>query len=158
MSSEMQPSSEIIISDTSCLILLYRINEFDLLKGISANIFVTKKISEEFGKPLPGWIKIRAPLDRHYQQILEMDLDPGEASAIALSLETKNSILIIDDLKGRRVAERLKLKYSGTFGLILRAKQTGIITSIRPILNKLRETNFRFREDLYEIILKEAGE
>jgi len=54
-----------------------------------------------------------------------MDLDKGEASAIALSLEMDNSILIIDDLKGRNVAERLNLRYSGTFGLILRAKQIG---------------------------------
>ena len=154
----MQPSSEIIISDTSCLILLYKIDELDLLKSLSDRIFITRTIKKEFGKSLPKWIQIKSPSDSHYQQILEMDLDPGEASAIALSLEIDNSILIIDDLKGRRVAEKLRLRYSGTFGLILRAKHEGIVTAIRPILNKIRKTDFHFSENLFETIIKEAGE
>jgi predicted nucleic acid-binding protein len=87
-----------------------------------------------------------------------MDLDKGEASAIALSLEMDNSIIIIDDLKGRNVAERLNLRYSGTFGLILKAKQIGIIQSVKPILTKVKETNFRFSEKLFTLILEQAGE
>jgi len=83
---------------------------------------------------------------------------PGGASAIALSLETENTILKIDDLKGRKVAEKLRLKYSGTFGLIVKAKQNGIVTTIRPVLNKIKETDFRFSESLFRTILNEAGE
>ena len=154
----MQLNSEIIISDTSCLILLFKIDELDLLKKLSDKVFITKTIKQEFGKSLPDWIEIKSPSDDHYQQILEMELDAGEASAIALSLETDNSVLIIDDLKGRKVAERLKLKYSGTFGLILKAKQEGILTNISPIINKIIQTNFRFSENLLETILREAGE
>lgn len=154
----MPHSSEIIISDTSCLILLHKIDELEILKSLSENVFITETIRKEFGKTLPAWIKIKSPLDNHYQEILEMDLDPGEASAIALSLETDDSILIIDDLKGRKVAERLKLKYSGTFGLILKAKHVGIVKTVRPILDKIRETDFRFSEKLFEIIIQEAGE
>ncbi len=154
----MQHSSEIIISDTSCLILLSKIDELELLKGLADNIFITETILQEYGKALPAWIKVKLPSDNCYQKILEMDLDPGEASAIALSLETENSILIIDDLKGRKVAERLKLKYSGTFGLILKAKQLGIVSAVNPIINKIRKTNFRFSENLLEKVLEEAGE
>ena len=154
----MPLSSEVIISDTSCLILLYKIDELDLLKTICDNVFITKTIKQEFGKSLPNWIKVKSPADNHYQKILEMDLDAGEASAIALSFEFENSILIIDDLKGRKIADRLKLKYAGTFGLILRAKQAGIIRSVRPILDKIEKTNFRFSEALFDTILKEAGE
>ena len=87
-----------------------------------------------------------------------MDLDPGEASAIALSLDVDNSILIIDDLKGRKIANKLNLKYSGTFGLILRATQEGIIKHVKPILDKIKNTNFRFSEKLFEFILEQAGE
>jgi predicted nucleic acid-binding protein len=54
-----------------------------------------------------------------------MDLDKGEASAIALTLEVENGVLIIDDLKGRKIAKKLNLKFSGMFGLILKAKQMG---------------------------------
>ena len=87
-----------------------------------------------------------------------MDLDKGEASAIALSLELDNSIMIIDDLKGRKIADKLNLKYSGTFGLILKAKQEGIILSVRPILDKIKKTNFRFSEKLFKTISEQAGE
>jgi predicted nucleic acid-binding protein len=154
----MQHNSEIIISDTSCLILFYKIEEIDLLKSLSNNVFITPTIKKEFGKNLPNWIVIKSPKDIHYQEILEMDLDPGEASAIALSLEIDNAILIIDDLKGRKVADRLKIRYSGTFGLILRAKQLGILKTIRPILDKIRATDFRFSEMLFKNILDQAGE
>jgi predicted nucleic acid-binding protein len=115
MSSEMQHNFEIIISDTSCLILLFKIDELDILKRLSDNIYITTIIQEEFIKPLPDWIKIKSPTNKNYQQILEMDLDSGEASAIALSMETDNSILVIDDLKGRKIAAKLNLRYSGTF-------------------------------------------
>jgi predicted nucleic acid-binding protein len=45
------------------------------------------------------------PKDKHYQNILEMDLDKGEASAISLMFEIDDAVLLIDDLKGRKVAE-----------------------------------------------------
>ena len=107
---------------------------------------------------MPDWIEIKDPYNKQYQQILELDLDEGEASAIALALELSNTIIIIDDLKGRKVASDLKLRYSGTFGLILRAKQEGIIDNVKDILNKIRKTNFRFSENLFNTIISEAGE
>jgi predicted nucleic acid-binding protein len=154
----MQPSSEIIISDTSCLILLSKIEELDLLNKLSNKVYITSVILQEFGKDLPSWIMVKEPSDNHYQKILEMDLDRGEASAIALSLELDNSIIIIDDLKGRIIAERLNLRYSGTFGLILKAKQLGIIQSVKPILTKVKNTNFRFNEKLFRLVIEQAGE
>ena len=87
-----------------------------------------------------------------------MDLDKGEASAIALSLDIDNPIIIIDDLKGRKIADKLNIRYSGTFGLILRAKQEGIIKSVEPILEKIKNTNFRFSEQLFKTIAEQAGE
>jgi predicted nucleic acid-binding protein len=154
----MQRSSDIIISDTSCLILLNKIDELVLLSKIAEKVIITPTIQQEFGKNLPTWITIMEPKDSHYQKILEMDLDKGEASAIALSLELDNSILIIDDLKGRKIAEKLNMRYSGTFGLILKARQSGIIESVKPILDKIKKTNFRFSNKLFELILEQAGE
>jgi predicted nucleic acid-binding protein len=154
----MQHNSDIIISDTSCLIILDKIDELELLMKMGRKLFVTPIILKEFGKRLPDWISVVSPENSHYQQILEMDLDEGEASAIALSLEMKNPILMIDELKGRKVAEKLNLRYSGTFGLILRAKQIGLIKSVKPILEKIKTTNFRFDEKLFEKVLEQAGE
>ncbi len=154
----MPHSFKIIISDTSCLILLGKIDEIDLLHRLCEKVYITPTIKEEYGEELPDWLEIKAPENTQYQNLLEMDLDAGEASAIALSLETDQSILIIDDLKGRKIAERLQLKYSGTLGLLLQAKQTGVLTALRPVVVKIRETNFRFSEALLDYLLEQAGE
>lgn len=154
----MQQNFNIIISDTSCLIILDKIDELELLMKMGKKVFVTPIILKEFGKILPDWILVASPENFHYQQILEMEQDEGEASAIALSLEMKDSILMLDELKGRKVAEKLNLRYSGTFGLILRAKQIGLIESVKPILEKIKSTNFRFNDKLFEKVLEQAGE
>jgi predicted nucleic acid-binding protein len=64
-------------------------------------------------------------------------------------MEIQDSILILDELKGRKIAERLNLKFSGTFGVILKAKQTGLIKSVKPVIDKMKLTDFRF-SDLLE--------
>ncbi|HEY4789686.1 MAG TPA: DUF3368 domain-containing protein [Bacteroidales bacterium] len=154
----MLHNSDIVISDTSCLILLSKVDELYLLNKIASKVFITPSIEKEFGKILPTWIEVREPKDNHYQKILELDLDKGEASAIALALEIDNAIIIVDDLKARKIAENLKLRYSGIFGLILKAKQVGIIENIKPILDKIKKTNFRFSERLLKALLDQAGE
>lgn len=154
----MQQNSDIIISDTSCLIILDKIDELQLLMKVGHSVYVTPIILEEFGRSLPDWISVASPINTQFQQILELELNKGEASAIALSLDIDNSILIIDELKGRKIADKLGLRYSGTFGLILNAKQLGLISSVKPILNKIRSTNFRFDEQLFETVLEQAGE
>lgn len=75
-----------IVSDTSCLILLDKIGLVSLLHSLFGIITVTTVIADEFGKDLPSFIKIENPRDRNYQKILEVFLDPGESSAIALAL------------------------------------------------------------------------
>jgi predicted nucleic acid-binding protein len=154
----MFPGSKVIIADTSCLILLSKIKELDLLKLPGRRIYITSVISKEFNENLPDWLQIIDPENDIIERIIEMNLDRGEATAIALSLTTENSILIIDDLKGRKIAEKLDLRFSGTMGLILRAKKEGIISEVKPILNKIKSTNFRFNKEIFSTVLKEAGE
>lgn len=64
----------IIVSDTSCLILLDKIGHLGLLKSIFGKITVTKEISEEFNKALPDFIEVQYPKDKNYQRILENSL------------------------------------------------------------------------------------
>ena len=77
----------IIVSDTSCLILLHKIGHISLLKSLFGRITISTTIANEFGQTLPEFIQIEDPKDKVYQRILEGFLDPGEASAIALALE-----------------------------------------------------------------------
>jgi predicted nucleic acid-binding protein len=112
----------------------------------------------EFKYVLPDWIIIQEVKDKEKFFALEKEPDPGEASAIALSYEVTEAVLVLDDLGARKVASRLKINFTGTFGVIVKAKQYGIISSVHPILNKVRSTNFRFSDQVYIQTLKEAGE
>lgn len=88
---------KVIISDTSCLIILTKIGELDLLRQLYQTVIITPEIQLEYGKQLPDWIKVQQAKDHYKQQLLEMQIDIGEASAIALALETSGNIIILDD-------------------------------------------------------------
>lgn len=148
----------IVIADTSCFILLDKINELDLLQKVFKTVTTTKEIANEFNKPLPTWVTIQAATNHRYAELLEIEIDKGEASAIALALETNDSLLILDDQKARKLAERLKLKYTGTLGVLLKAKERDILPAIKPLLQKIQQTNFRFSEKVFSEILREANE
>ncbi len=147
-----------IISDTSCLILLDKIGELEILNKLFGTIITTIEVANEFGQPLPSWIEIKQPSDKNYQSIIEASVDKGEASAIALAIELDDCLLIIDDLKGRKFASQIGLTIIGTIGVIVDAKLAGIVTSIKPLLAKIKSTNFRITEQLEAIILKRSGE
>ncbi len=147
-----------IISDTSCLILLDKIGELEILNKLFGIITTTIEVASEYGKELPFWFEIRQPSDRNYQSIIEASVDKGEASAIALAVELDDCLLIIDDLKGRKLAHELGIAIIGTIGIIVDAKLANIIPSVKPILYKIKQTNFRITEALEILILKRAGE
>jgi len=148
----------VIISDTSCLIAFDRINRLEILHAVFPIIITTKEVQDEYGKPFPGWISITEVKDKSKKLELEKSLDKGEASAIALAVETKNSILIIDEKKGRAIAEKNHLHIIGTLKILLLAKQKGIIDSLSEIIALLEKNNFRFSKNIKEKMLSEAGE
>lgn len=105
--------SKVIISDTSCLIALDRIKRLEILKQLFTTIIVTLEIRSEFGS-LPERIAIKQVTNLSKQKHFEMSVEKGEASSIALALEIPNSILIIDEKKGRGLAQSLHLEIIGT--------------------------------------------
>ncbi len=82
----MQQQFKVIIADTSCFILLDKITSLDILFELFGEITTTPEVQHEFGKPLPGWIKIQTVKDNNQQLLLEAEVDKGEASAIALAI------------------------------------------------------------------------
>jgi predicted nucleic acid-binding protein len=147
-----------IISDTSCLIVLSKIGEMDLLKKVYGSVFTTLDIADEFGDSLPEWMEVLSVKDPFTQQLLELQIDKGESSAIALALEMPGSTVILDDFKARKIAIKLGIQVTGTLGVIIRAKQKGVLSSIKPFLEKLKQTNFRLSSELELEALKMAGE
>jgi predicted nucleic acid-binding protein len=63
-------------------------------------------------------------------------------------------LLLLDDLKARKLATRLKFKITGTLGIIHRAKQMSIIDKVKPLIDKLLLTDFRVTDNIIEEILK----
>ena len=115
-----------IISDTSCLIVLSNIGELALLQQLYGQITTTSEIVAEYGEQLPEWVEIMNAKDKSKQQLLELQIDKGESSAIALALEIPDCTIIIDDSKARKIANQLGLTYTGTIGVIEKQKLRGL--------------------------------
>lgn len=130
----------------------------DLLRKVYDSIITTPEVAQEFSEELPHWITIKKVIDKKYQEILEMHVDWGEASAIALAKEMESPLLLLDDLKARKLAAKLNLKYTGTLGVIHRAKQIGIIEKVKPFIEKLLLTDFRISASIINELLRKNNE
>jgi predicted nucleic acid-binding protein len=75
-----------------------------------------------------------------------------------LAIEFDDCLLIIDDLKGGKFAQQLGLHIIGTIGVIVDAKLSEIIPSIKPFISKIKNTNFRISDSLEKLMLEKAGE
>lgn len=85
-------------------------------------------------------------------------MDRGEASALAFAIEQDDCLLIIDDLKGRKYAQQLGVKITGSLGVIIDAKLSGHIQSVKSILEKIKKTDFRLAEELERKTLEKSNE
>jgi len=147
-----------VITDTSCFILLDKIDALFILNALYKNVITTPEIVNEFGKPLPDWIRIKAVKNKHLQNTYLVKVDLGEASAIALAMELNSPLLILDDLKGRKLASQLNLRFTGTLGVLILAKKSGVVPLLKPYFEKIKTTDFRIAPDLLKRILEELGE
>jgi predicted nucleic acid-binding protein len=142
-----------VITDTSCLIVLSNIGQLDILRKLYETMLITPEVAAEFGEPLPEWIHTTYVADPLKTQMLQNYLELGEASAIALAVETPDALIILDDKKARRVANNLGLQVTGALGVIAKAYQTGLITDIEGVIADLRQSNFRIPREFERIIL-----
>lgn len=148
----------VVISDTSCLIVLYKIGQLELLNQLYEKVVVTPEIQAEFMIPLPSWIIVEAVSDHTRQILFNKILDPGEASALALASTMPDALLILDDGKARRVAHSFGFNFTGTLGIIVRGKKEGLIDTARPLFEALTAVDFRISEAVLTELLKQVKE
>ena len=163
----------VVVSDSSPLIYLSKLECFDLLEQLYGEIIVPKAVWREVaerGAHLPegenakraraaGWIRV-VRVDPPFVESPpgEASFGAGEAEAITFA---KNNVckLIIDELLGRQVARELGIQIVGTVGVFVEAKNQGLIESVKPLIDRLRsETNFRLSEKIYQLVLMRTGE
>jgi uncharacterized protein len=160
----------IIVSDTSPINNLAAINQLYLLHQLYGTVLIPEAVYRELTDPnfpVAGttevqtfdWIQTRAVSDRTLVEALNNELDIGEAEAIALAVEIQADQVLIDERRGRLVANRLNLRYTGILGILVEAKSKGLIAEVRPLLDALiNEAGFWVAEPLYNSVLQLVNE
>ena len=106
-----------------------------------------------------GWLRVEEVKGRPFVQVLQRDLDKGEAEAIALALEVNAEWILLDEREGRRVAKSLGLRVTGVVGILLRAWREGKLPSLKGAIEELREkAGFHIGAELVADILRESQE
>lgn len=156
-----------VICNTSPLQYLHQAGILHLLPSLTGKIIIPPAVAAELtagkkaGIDLPditslAWLELRLPMSAAALPLVT-DLGPGESQVLALALEIPGSIVIVDDLLARRVAETLQISLTGTLGVLLAAKRTGLISTIAPILDILEVLRFRVSPATRTAVLKLAG-
>lgn len=160
----------IVVSDASPIIALSAVGQISLLGELFGGILIPDAVLQEITAArtsAPGvaevgaaeWIRARTVRNRSLVQALRIDLDPGEAEAVALAVETEAALVLMDERRGRVIAQRIGLSVVGVLGLLVEAKERGHLATVRPVLDSLdTRAGFRVSRALYDHVLTAAGE
>ncbi|MBM4464914.1 MAG: DUF3368 domain-containing protein [Chloroflexi bacterium] len=161
--------SEVVVANSGPLIGLASIGEFRLLKDVFGEIVIPSAVYNEVviqGRDQPGaketreadWIKVVEVQEHLAVDLLRNELDQGESEALVLAKELGAARILIDERLARRKARSVGLTVIGTLGVLLMAKEAGLIPAVRPFLDHLSATPFRMSGNLYRKVLYMAGE
>ena len=160
----------IVISDASPLIALAAIQKLDLLRALYSELVIPAAVYDEITAVRPTapgangvreaeWIQVRSVKNRALVEALTLELDAGEAEAIALAVELNADLLLMDERRGRIAATRLGRRVVGVLGMVIEAKAAGILPAVRPVVDALTtDAGFRISQALLEKVLASAGE
>jgi uncharacterized protein len=158
----------IVVANAGPLIALAQIGQIDLLPALYGRIVIPQAVQREvtisgYGRPgaeefqRADWIVVNHVQDKVAVQLLSERLDQGESEAIALALELRADLLLIDEARGRRVAEARGLHKTGTLGTLIAAQKRGLVSNIHPLLDALVDSGFYMSEELYQTVLSLVG-
>ncbi|MBW8878374.1 MAG: DUF3368 domain-containing protein [Acidobacteria bacterium] len=158
----------LVVCNTSPLLYLHQVGRLDLLRDLYGRVQIPTAVRTELeagaerGVSVPDvkgteWLDVR-PLPGSSLLPVVVDLGAGEAEAIALALAAPGSLLILDDALGRRIARLNSLTCTGTLGVLIKAKQQGLLPLVSPVIEELRHTTMYLPPLLIRNVLKEAGE
>lgn len=160
-----------MVSNTSPIIGLAKIGRIFLLKGIAEEVLIPPLVyrellgkigseSEQIDRALNDFIHITGimPLEPATESAVA-DLDEGEKQAIALAVTVKGDVLLLlDDRAGRQVAEKLNIPTTGLIGLLLLAKEKGLVGNVVPLIEELRDKGYWLSDEVIDVARRLAGE
>lgn len=152
----------IVVSDTSPLTSLLTVGEAELLVRLFGEVRIPEAVEAELRRShpsLPAWLRIQPVRDAAKARLYMQSVDRGEAEAIALAEELHADHLLMDERKGRRLAQQRGLVVVGLLGVVLMAKRRALIPSARGLLQQLDEkAGVYLGNELLESALKTVGE
>lgn len=157
-----------VLCNTSPLFYLHQLGLLDLLPALYARIIIPEAVSSELregarlGHAVPvvdslAWITIEK-VEHAALLRLATNLDAGEREVLALALRRPECLALLDDGQARRHATMLGLSFTGTLGVLIRAKERGLLEHLRPSLDQLQALRFRIAPALRESVLRLVGE
>jgi len=161
----------IIVSDTTPLISLLKLNLLDILQKMYNEVAVPEAVYGELVANAAfqeeaqvirdcEFLRKEAVRNRFAVRVLEAEmlLDRGESEALVLAEDLQADLLLVDERRARAIAKQLGIPIAGTLGVLLEAKRTGYVPLLRPLLETLQECNIRLSPALIKEILQLAGE
>jgi len=156
-----------VITNNTPLIALWVLGRLDLLRDLFGEVLIPQAVYNEFlafdnserqiALDNSPWIRLVLLTNTH-RILAYTGLDQGEAEVLALAEELNSRLVIIDERRGRRYAKRLGFALTGTLGLLVLAKQVGLIPLVAPLIETLKDSGLHLESSLVHKVLEMAGE
>ena len=156
----------IVVSNATPIITLSSIGKIDILKHFFNKVYIPQAVYDEIkSKRAYGYKEIEDDFfevmtieDSFAQDILLNDLDLGEAQTIVLAKELNADIVLIDETIGYNIARSQKLNVKRTLSFLIVAKERGLITEVKPLLDEMIENGRWISRRVYGDVLRICGE
>jgi predicted nucleic acid-binding protein len=165
----MPPPSSPVVADTSPLISLDACNQLDLLRKLYVRIVVPRAVEQELRDGgVTGLLKGLTRAHRKWIGVRTLRIPPppplvaalhlGEAEVIALALEIGSPLVLLDERAARKIARARGLQFTGAIGVLLRAKNKGLLPAVKPSIDLMLSRGVQLGSDLIDAVLRDAGE
>jgi predicted nucleic acid-binding protein len=156
-----------VVANNTPLVALWILGRLDLLRDLYGAVWIPQAVYEEFvatertrrhaALREASWI-VTVPVSNPQHVKVYVGLDQGEAEVLALADEHAARLVIVDERKGRRYAQRLGISLTGTLGVLLLAKERGLVDLLSPLLAELQDGGLYLDSALTDRMLVLAGE
>jgi predicted nucleic acid-binding protein len=158
-----------VVVNTTPLIALSHIGQLDILKKMYGEILIPNAVYNELSaKPdsickievenSKDWVRIEEIKNQMAKSMYKTQLHEGEVEVMILAQEVNADLVIIDDANAKKYAKYLKLPVTGTLGVLIKAKQSGYVDKLKPMLQMMIENGIYISQDLVKLCLKQVGE
>jgi uncharacterized protein len=163
----LPPPAGPVVANNTPLVALWVLDRLDLLRDLFGEIMIPVAVRDEYlatdhqqrqvTLEQAPWITV-AQLREPRRALVYVGLDHGEAAVLALAEERKARLVIIDERQGRRYARRLDIPLTWTLGVLLLAKEAGLLAAVEPVIEELQDAGLYLSPALVEQVLKIAEE